>query len=289
MNKTAVTIIVSVYNVEQYLKECLDSIKNQSFTLPYQVILVDTNSSDNSGNIAKEYASKYSNFYYYRFEINRGVSFTRNIGISLAIGEYLSFVDGDDLLSPDFLSILYKKAKDTSADIVTGGYFMYGKKTKKGYSRTSYKGNGNHVLKKLYKSLFMKYRTFCWGRLYKRSLLNENKILFSTELRSYEDFLFINEVMIHSEKVVFLKECLYYYRQRQGSIMSVSKGRTENHLKAILLSEKYISKENKKLHDKIFTYPSLAMKLQISFDAKLEKEDKKSYIKKLKDIYRSSK
>ena len=101
-----ISVIIPIYNVEKYLRRCLDSVKNQIFT-DWQAICVDDGSPDNSGKIADEYAAKDKRFVVIHKE-NTGVSDTRNVGIKHAIGEYIHFMDSDDVLDIDYYEKMLK-------------------------------------------------------------------------------------------------------------------------------------------------------------------------------------
>jgi len=112
-----VSIIVPIYNVEPYLHRCLDSLVNQTLK-DIEIICINDCSPDNSLDILKEYAEKDERINIINFEKNQGVSVARNTGIEIAKGEYIGFVDSDDYVDLDFYEKLYKKARETDADMV---------------------------------------------------------------------------------------------------------------------------------------------------------------------------
>lgn len=109
------SIIIPIYNVERYLRRCLDALVEQSL-LPYEVILVNDGTPDNSGAIAKEYADKYP-FMRYVEQENQGVSAARNKGLSLATGDFVTFCDPDDYFVPYFCEEIVKIIDQQSADL----------------------------------------------------------------------------------------------------------------------------------------------------------------------------
>ena len=123
MENKLISIIVPVYNVEEYLKQCLDSILEQTFS-DYEVILVNDGSTDNSGLICQEYAEKDSRIRYFEKE-NGGLSDARNYGIEQAQGEYLTFVDSDDFLDKMHLNVLYTALVSNNVDISIVNYANY--------------------------------------------------------------------------------------------------------------------------------------------------------------------
>lgn len=118
-----ISIIVPIYNVENYLQECLESILKQTYK-NFEVLLVDDGSTDNSANICKLYVEKDKRFKYF-FKENGGLSSARNFGISNSKGEFLSFVDSDDIISNDFLETLYNNMINNEVKLSIVGYCNY--------------------------------------------------------------------------------------------------------------------------------------------------------------------
>lgn len=287
MNRTAITIIVPVYHKSEFLLECLSSLREQDFSLPYQVVMMDCCGEENCTELAQSFERQDPRFFYYRWETNKGPGYSRNLGMSHSAGEYIGFVDGDDVVRRDYLSFLYKMAKKKDADIVSCGYYLFdGKKKKPGYSRVKKTMDGKAALKKIYKSPFGKYRTFCWGRLYKKSLLLENRILFPEDLIQYEDWYFINVALYHAKKVVFTKKMLYGYRQGYDSIMSDYHARFLFHKTAIERSISYISSKDASLVNSLFSNLSIPIRLQLSYDLKgVNRKKKKNMMKEMKALF----
>lgn len=120
ITKPKISIIVPVYKAEPYLRKCIDSILNQTFK-DFELILVDDGSPDRCGEICDEYALKDSRIKIIHKE-NSGRSSARNVGLDIAQGEYIGFVDSDDWIEPDMYEVLYSKAKIESADIIALNY-----------------------------------------------------------------------------------------------------------------------------------------------------------------------
>lgn len=287
MKRTIISIIVPVYHSGEYLKDCLHSLENQDFELPYQVIMVDCGGDASVTETAKEQERKNYRFYYFRTERNLGPGFSRNFGLFLSSGQYVTFVDGDDVVTSDYLSRLYRIAEKTRAEVVTCGYFLLeGKKKRKGYSRSNRTLTGEKVLKKIYHSPFLKYRTFCWGRLYQKDFLMEHRIIFDADLFMFEDWQFINHVLLYAKKVSFLKKCLYGYRQRKGSIMSVSSDRFRYHLLAMKKSKEIIEKENPALAEDVFDRLRSPLRVQLKYDlSKEQKKEGKTWSKEAEKLF----
>lgn len=134
-----VSIIVPVYNVEKYLKRCVDSIIEQSYK-NLEIILVDDGSKDNSFSICKEYESKDSRVRIFHKE-NEGLGLTRNYGIEKSTGEYITFVDSDDYLTLDAVETMVEKAAVTNADVVVANMFYKDKEMKVMIEERLYEGD----------------------------------------------------------------------------------------------------------------------------------------------------
>ena len=120
MDEKLISVIVPVYNVERYLRQCIESITNQSYK-NLQIILIDDGSKDNSGKICDEYAEKDKRVEVIHKE-NTGVSAARNTGLDNAKGEWITFVDADDWVEKNFCEILIKKATENESDCIACGY-----------------------------------------------------------------------------------------------------------------------------------------------------------------------
>lgn len=118
-----ISVIVPVYNVEKYLRQCIESIKMQTFE-NWELILVDDGSLDNSGSICDEYAQSDNRIKVVHKE-NGGVSTARNFGLAIAAGKYISFIDSDDYIVPKFFEIMLEKLLTYKADIVRCGFYEF--------------------------------------------------------------------------------------------------------------------------------------------------------------------
>ena len=215
-----ISVIVPIYNVEAYLTGCLTSIRNQTET-DIEVICVDDGSTDESGRLAEEFAEKDSRFRVVHRE-NGGLSAVRNTGISVAKGEYLFFVDSDDYLHPQALSLLLNLQKKTKADLV-GGILS---KTSIVYKEQSFPEldfNACPIMlfdHPLY--AFMERRDIATGaplRLYKKEIFE--KIRF-VEGIYFEDVPFTTMVMSQIKTFAQIQAPIYYYYQNPKSIMRTS-------------------------------------------------------------------
>ena len=266
-----VSFIVPIYQSEPFLVECLDSLLALDFQERYEVLLLDFGSQDASERICTRYEREHPDmFRFIRCETNYGVSATRNLGLLWARGKYVSFVDSDDRLSKDFLSRLYPLMVKEDLDIVSAGYYLLGKRARRGYSRINRSGDGKAFLRRLYKDPLLKTRTFVWGKLFKASLLKENRIQFPTDLLSFEDLPFYYQCLLAAKRVRYVKTPLYYYRQSSASLTKRTRGVLESHLLAFEKGRDIIQKTDPALFQELFRKKRLAITLQLRYDSHLD-------------------
>ncbi|EOU1115907.1 glycosyltransferase [Clostridium perfringens] len=214
-----VSIIVPIYKVERYINKCLDSIINQSYK-NIEIILVDDGSPDNCGKISDNYAKKDSRIKSLHKE-NGGLSDARNYGMKYATGDYILFVDSDDWLKRNFVETLVNIAIKSKADIVQSGFY-YTYEDHLLYDDRYYSENMNYIelnTQELMKELVINERVknFAWGKLYKKSLIND--IPFKKGVL-FEDVFWAHKVMDRVNKYIICHKPMYYYLQRNDSIVS---------------------------------------------------------------------
>lgn len=212
MNKK-VSIIVPVYNVEKYLRRCLDSLVNQTLK-DIEIIVVNDGSPDNSQDIIDEYASKYSIIKSFIKE-NGGVGRARNYGIQKANGEYIGFVDSDDYVKEDMFELLYKKAIEENADYVTCDLmFTYENKNKANEISLGIRDVNSDI-----KKAGLLSPLYSCTKLIKKDFLLNSGLMFSEGLW-YEDLPVTIPLFVLANKVAYVTKPLYYYVQRDGSVMN---------------------------------------------------------------------
>lgn len=210
-----VSVVVPIYNVEKYIKKCMDSLVNQTLQ-EIQIIFVNDGSTDESGNIAKEYASKYPNKIIYLEKENGGLSDARNFGMRYAEGEYIAFLDSDDYVENTMYEEMYNKALQENSDYVECDFLWeYPDKTKKD-KRNSYDNK---------KEMLTNVRVVAWNKLIKREILEKNNISFPKGLR-YEDIEFTYKLIPYLNKVSYVDKEFVHYVQRNNSIANVQNERT---------------------------------------------------------------
>ena len=240
------SIIIPVYNTEEYLPRCLNSCLEQDLPAnEYEIIAINDGSSDNSLQILNAYALKYPNIRVINQE-NRGLGATRNRGLNLAIGEYIWFVDSDDWVLENCLLDIYENCKDV--DIL---------ETDRAY---------------LYKDHVVYINIAKWtgvpGYIFNREFLIKNKLIFRENIY-FEDSEFTPRVLYLSNKTVLYKKAIYYYYQRTGSIV---------HSESLYT---FIIKHTDNLKDKQILY----FYLRSSFNAFIQRSLSFSY-KERKQLYK---
>ena len=212
------SIIVPIYNVEKYLRECVDSILNQTFT-DFELILVDDGSPDGCPQICDAYAEQ-DNRVRVIHQKNDGLSAARNAGIEAARGNWLSFIDSDDFIAPDFLGKLYTAVKNANADCAICGIQLAkedGKPLTTPDNMNVQEGvwTGIDILNTMKKRANTPYLV-AWNKIYRRELFQD--IRYPVGRLNEDNFIFA-ELFHTARTVVCIAEPLYYYRQREGSIM----------------------------------------------------------------------
>lgn len=212
-----VSVIIPVYNVEMYLRRCIDSVLNQPFD-DTEIILIDDGTTDNSGAICDEYAKSDNRIRVIHKE-NGGLSDARNAGIEAATGENIFFIDGDDFIENNALSILYDNMKKENADISAGGIFnCYQNKKVPQYPKIEYRTySGPEALREVLAGKIIP-GSIC-GKLIKAELLNTLRFRVG---RTYEDAFIMPNLMLSAGKVVATTEPLYNYYHRAGSITTTA-------------------------------------------------------------------
>lgn len=203
-----ITIIVPIYNVEEYLAKCIESIICQSYN-NLQIILINDGSPDNSGNIADEFSQKDIRIEVIHTE-NRGVSAARNLGIKESKGEYIAFIDSDDYLAPDFVEYMLSIIQRT------GAYFAMSKNCFKTSKELQIKKDTIEIYstEKAATELLYPYIDIgCWNKLFSRNFIITNKIKFPEDFFMGEGLNFIVEAAQLSNCIGVGHRKVYYYKK----------------------------------------------------------------------------
>ncbi len=224
-----ISVIIPVYNAEKYLEESVNSIISSSVFYELEVLLVDDGSKDDSGAICDGFSQKYENIRTFHIE-NGGVSNARNVALSQAKGEYITFCDADDYYINDILSVALHKLNETDSDLL---FFEYlNENEDKSYSRVMYPFEKNTVLKETCNSDFFRFMlgetrfNSLWNKIFKREIITKNSILFNKEQRRGGDRDFVVHFLAKCETAFYIPEAGYFYRYVKTSI--VNKPRTDH-------------------------------------------------------------
>lgn len=211
MNDLMVSVIIPNYNGEKYIEGCIESVEHQTYK-DLEVIIVDDGSHDLSKKIIEKYQKKYSNIKYY-FQQNLGGSIARNKGIELANGKYFLFLDSDDILYPDAISIMIKKIIDTNADLVIGNFRKIDL-------------NDNEIIKceiveneSIVNDVYTLVGTIPnpTNKLYKADIIKNNMISWGN-VKIGQDLNFYLKYLLYCKKIVTIPSIIYGWRVLKGSI-----------------------------------------------------------------------
>ena len=213
-NKPLITIIIPVYNTAKYLPQCLDSVINQTYQ-NLEIICIDDGSTDDSGKIINQYAKKDPRIKSIH-QSNQGQSAARNIGLTQATGEYISFVDSDDQIKPSFISELYSLYRPRISVTVCGHEFHFIKtNTSKNVYQTELKPRKKNESHKGYtiKLLALDGRMYsCNNKLFRASIIKQHNISFDTKLNFAEDTKFVLSYLQYAKgEIAYTTLPLYTY------------------------------------------------------------------------------
>ena len=213
-NMPKVSIIVPVFKAEKYLRECVDSILNQKFQ-DWTLLLVDDGSPDCSGKICDDYAQKDK-----RIQVihkpNGGVSSARNYALELVESDWLTFVDADDCLYSNALYRMISIAEKDQVDFIQCSFNRV-------FEEGQHDGSSSGVLSANDYVFFSYMGTHVWGSFFKTSIVQNNNLRFDTNVRLGEDQMFVLDYLLHTQKVCYIGEKLYFYRDNNESAVHNTK------------------------------------------------------------------
>jgi len=230
-----ISVIIPVYNVEQYLSQCLESVVSQTLS-DIEIVVVDDGSPDESSKIYQSYADKDSRIIIVKKE-NAGVSKARNTGLMHATGDWVIFIDSDDWMATDACEILYREAVNNDVDMVIADVYIHHEKSvneRVHVFSESFVSEDRKLIKQYKKSIIgyaynpKPYKKCTmptglggpWNKLVKRSILSENNILYDSYVNGiFDDCLFSLEVLEHVKKIAYVACPVYYYRMVATSLL----------------------------------------------------------------------
>lgn len=220
-----ISVIVPVYNVEKYIRRCVESILAQTYS-DLEIILVDDGSTDSSGKICDEYQKDDLRVVVVHKK-NGGLSDARNVGLEIAKGEYIGFVDSDDYIEPDMYKILYDNCIKYSADLAAARFIEFnskGEKTRKLSDNIEVFSRRQMLELFIYGHKKYQVTMSVWDRLYKRELIGDLRFPIG---KCYEDIVFSTCVIAKTKVNVYIDQALYHYRLREDSITGEDMGQKQ--------------------------------------------------------------
>lgn len=241
MKNDLISIIVPVYNVEKYIKKCLNSLIKQTYK-NIEIIIVNDGSSDNSLSICQKFAEEDKRIKIITQE-NKGLSGARNTGLSLAKGKYISFIDSDDYVSNNYIEKMYLAIKSSNADICCCDFWYVSEDDNK----WTFKNKKNKIFTKEEALIDIFTGTqnteiMVWNKLYKTNLFFDNDIKFDLG-KTNEDNFIMYKLYDKASKIVLIKDKLYYYLQRNDSIMGTFNSKRFDILEALDQTKTYFNNQ----------------------------------------------
>ena len=207
------SIVVPVYNTERYLKNCLDSILNQTMR-GYEIIVINDGSKDHSEQILKEYEKQYPEIVKVVYQENHGIGYTRNVGIQHSRGKYITFIDSDDAIEPNYCEAMLKKAELNDYDMVVCDYYDVSEEN--GYKKRINIANFDDTNLVEAPNLLFDINSSPWNKIYKTELLRDYNIEFPENVK-YEDVLFVLKFLTVAKRIGKVDNALVNYLIRTGS------------------------------------------------------------------------
>lgn len=224
-----ISVIIPVYNVYDYLERCVYSVIDQTYS-DLEIILINDGSTDKSGKLCEELKEKDSRIVVIHKD-NEGLSATRNLGMKVATGDYIAFLDSDDFIMKDSFERLMSYSEQGETDVIIGGVLEYYSQDniRKLISRRNKNPIGKSIRGEDFLKTHLKNKTYTpvvYQGVYKKELIDQSQIYFETG-RVHEDELWFPQIMLNADKVIDTNEYFYMYAYREESITNTP-DQTEN-------------------------------------------------------------
>lgn len=270
-----VSVVVPVYNAELYIERCLQSLMKQTLD-KVQLIIIDDGSTDRSLEIIKKVIQSNSSLkdaITLITRANQGVAYTRNQGLELAVGDYLTYVDSDDWVEKDFLEQMYIKGLDEGADIVICDYYLeYSNKTTQ--VNHSFTGSPDDLIKGM---LAGSINGFTWNKLIKNNIYSDKRVCFESNIDYLEDMIYVTKAALLSQHVVVLGNPLVHYNQtNQLSLTKVITNESINSMVRALERIEYLIIEYEKKKEFMDSLNFQKVKRKLFLLASIDKIDGRS-------------
>ena len=286
--KSDISIIVPIYNAEDYVENCINSLINQTKT-EIEIILINDGSTDSTDGIIRKYSDKRIKYFSNK---NQGIGKTRNFGISKATSNYIMFCDSDDYYEPNMCEIMYDTAKKEDLDLVICDFY---REYENGKVEPEHLPTFKYTNLEEMPSLIRTINLAPWNKLYKKSLLIDNNIYFEENLK-YEDTPFVAKAIGCATRIGKVDKCLNHYLIREQSETTVRDRRCFDIIKIIDIvrsyykGKRYLKEDLDKLTVRVLTNYTIQQRVQI--DPKVADEfidEAFAYLKKEVPDYKNKK
>lgn len=219
--KYILSIIIPVYNIENYLVECIESIIPQ-LNKDVEIIIINDCSTDSTPLICNNYQSKYRNIKVIHNKVCQGVSVARNLGLTIAEGQYISFVDGDDMISSSYVKNILFCINNYNFEMMMFSYtreleFLDTNLIQKSHISLI---DGSRVFEGILGK--EKFDGYLWNKIFKNEIIKNNSISFPENVTIWEDMIFVLQYLKQCKKIIDIDQKLYFYRMRANSATSSS-------------------------------------------------------------------
>lgn len=293
-----ISIILPVYNAEPYIVKCVESIRTQTYK-DWELIVIDNGSEDKSYSICKELAKEDPRIEVFHQYKNKGVSQARNLGLERVSGEFLTFIDADDWIAPDYLEVLFKEQQKEDADMVVCGYRMVTEEDRRaeetirdsksnreevaGKNKTFHQEKTEYTrdlysLKEYVKNYLLEGNTHCWGVLYRTRKIRE--VSFPGKITIGEDLLYLIQAAKQMDKILVLGYQGYrYFINPRGAMLKKFTPEYMDQLVCWQLAKEELLKEDSGLEDKLNSILVVSALLVVGKMAELSEEERGSFHK----------
>lgn len=288
MESIKISIIVPVYNVENYLEQCLNSLVNQTLK-DIEIIIINDGSIDKSGIIINKYKENYNNIVVINTN-NIGAGSARNLGIEKAVGEYIAFVDADDFIELEMYEKLYNIAINSESDIVISGINYHYDDVKK-YEEKILENDEkiefydrDEALKRFFLGSFTIYS---WNKIYSKRIFSNLDVRYSKDISTGEDIIIALTTINLAKKIASTNIKLYNYRQRRGSITSLpTKQKIIDNIHMIINSITYSKEKIEDIDESYIIYYDIRNLITMFIEyVKIMRFDRKEIYKNINGVF----
>ncbi len=243
------SIIIPIYNAEKYIDDCLSSIVHENLPYGVEVLLINDGSTDESSEICRKWASVYTNIRYIS-QLNSGVSAARNVGINMAKGDYITFVDADDYVSTRYFDIILPLLS-RKLDLIIFDHYKQAESGAFTYKRLLIQ---NEKRNEDLRVLPLTWRSNqVWDKIYRKAIIDEYDIRFSVEMKTSEDLIFVLKYFSYVNCWTYINQGLYYYRYVSTSAVHQFKPEYINDLSIVREKcDEYIEENHIQNYRKVF-------------------------------------